>query len=176
MTRRTHRREDVFHAFLLRGALENFATGPYHAQQRQAVRRAAPAAHGLFLLAPDHSRIVIEVDGVQHYGRPNRPDEKGRITHTAVPRLYAEMVAEDRRLRLAGYEIYRFSDWELTGPGGQQILAGGEDGPGAVRLSEIPAPSAPDSRVPPRQPAPPMSHSHPTDPKSPVQPRMSIWS
>ncbi|MFE9882156.1 hypothetical protein [Streptomyces sp. NPDC005784] len=23
------------------------------------------------LLAPDRSRIVIEVDGVQHYGRPN---------------------------------------------------------------------------------------------------------
>ncbi|MGW2892953.1 hypothetical protein ACWDDN_48215 [Streptomyces griseoruber] len=32
--------------------------------------------------------------------------------HTAVPRLYTEMVAEDRRLRLAGYEIYRFGGWE----------------------------------------------------------------
>ncbi|MGW1396830.1 hypothetical protein ACWD6Q_34825 [Streptomyces nigra] len=28
-------------------------------------------------LAPDRSRIVIEVDGVQHYGRPNPPDEQG---------------------------------------------------------------------------------------------------
>ncbi|WND15867.1 hypothetical protein [Streptomyces violaceus] len=65
------------------------------------------------LLAPDRSRIVIEVDGVQHYGRPNLPDEQGRV-HTAVPQLYAEMVAEDRRLRLAGYEIYRFGGWELT--------------------------------------------------------------
>lgn len=74
------------------------------------------------LLAPDRSRIVIEVDGVQHYGRPNPPDEQGRITHTAVPRLYAEMVAEDRRLRLAGYEIYRFGGWELTAPGGRQLL------------------------------------------------------
>jgi very-short-patch-repair endonuclease len=74
------------------------------------------------LLAPDRSRIVIEVDGVQHYGQPNPPDEKGRITHTAVPRLYAEMVAEDRRLRLAGYEIYRFGGWELTGPDGKQLL------------------------------------------------------
>ncbi|WP_239768972.1 hypothetical protein [Streptomyces sp. CL12-4] len=74
------------------------------------------------LLAPDRSRIVLEVDGVQHYGRPNPPDEKGRITHTAVPRLYAEMVAEDRRLRLAGYEIYRFGGWELTAPGGRQLL------------------------------------------------------
>ncbi|MEU3639888.1 hypothetical protein AB0H23_27190 [Streptomyces albogriseolus] len=74
------------------------------------------------LLAPDRSRIVIEVDGVQHYGRPNPPDEQGRITHTAVPRLYAEMVAEDRRLRLAGYEIYRFGGWELMEPGGRPLL------------------------------------------------------
>ncbi|MEV8248429.1 transposase family protein [Streptomyces rochei] len=72
------------------------------------------------LLAPDRSRIVIEVDGVQHYGRPNPPDEQGRITHTAVPRLYAEMVTEDRRLRLAGYEIYRFCGWELKKGTGRQ--------------------------------------------------------
>ncbi|WP_312847705.1 hypothetical protein [Streptomyces sp. WAC06128] len=72
------------------------------------------------LLAPDRSRVVIEVDGVQHYGRPNPPDEQGRITHTAVPRLYAEMVAEDRRLRLAGYEIYRFCGWELKKGTGRQ--------------------------------------------------------
>ncbi|GDY69845.1 MULTISPECIES: hypothetical protein [Streptomyces] len=40
-----------------------------------------------------------------------------------MPRLYAEMVAKDRRLRLAGYEIYRFGGFELTAPGGEQILA-----------------------------------------------------
>lgn len=76
------------------------------------------------LLAPDRSRIVIEVDGVQHYGVPNPPDKKGRVTYTAVPRLYSEMVAEDRRLRLAGYEIYRFGGSELTAPGGKQLLDG----------------------------------------------------
>ncbi|RZU46508.1 hypothetical protein EV284_1189 [Streptomyces sp. BK022] len=74
------------------------------------------------LLAPDRARVVIEVDGVQHYGRPNPPDE-GRITHTAVTRLYAEMVAEDRRLGLAGYEIYRFGGWELTQPHAEQMVA-----------------------------------------------------
>ncbi|MGW5906624.1 hypothetical protein ACWFQ6_33320 [Streptomyces althioticus] len=74
------------------------------------------------LLAPDRSRIVIEVDGAQHYGRPNPPDEHGKVTWTAVPRLYAEMVAEDRRLRLAGYEIYRFGGWELSEPGGRRLL------------------------------------------------------
>ncbi|MEU6603322.1 hypothetical protein [Streptomyces flaveolus] len=72
------------------------------------------------LLAPDRSRIVI--DGVQRHSRPNPPDEKGRITHTAVPRLYAEMVAEDRRLRLAGYEIYRFGGWELSQPHAGQLV------------------------------------------------------
>lgn len=30
------------------------------------------------LLAPDRSRIVIEVDGVQHYGRKNRPTSTAR--------------------------------------------------------------------------------------------------
>ncbi|MEW2078929.1 hypothetical protein AB0941_35975 [Streptomyces sp. NPDC013433] len=74
------------------------------------------------LLAPDRSRIVIEVDGVQHYGRKNPPDEHDKVTWTAVPRLYAEMVAEDRRLRLAGYEIYRFGGYELTAPGSRQLL------------------------------------------------------
>ncbi|MDX2591620.1 MULTISPECIES: hypothetical protein [Streptomyces] len=65
---------------------------------------------------------MIEVDGVQHYGRPDPPDEKGRITHTAVLRLYPERVAEDRRLRLAGHEIYRFGEWELTQPHAGQLV------------------------------------------------------
>ena len=75
------------------------------------------------LLAPDRSRIVIEVDGAHHYGTKNPPDENGRVTYTASPRLYSEMVAEDRRLRLAGYEIYRFGGWELTRPDSAQLLA-----------------------------------------------------
>ncbi|MGC5344909.1 hypothetical protein [Streptomyces sp. DT171] len=62
------------------------------------------------------------VDGVQHYGRKNPPDEHGKATWTAVPRLYVEMVAEDRRLRLARYEIYGFGGYELSAPGGRQLL------------------------------------------------------
>ena len=30
------------------------------------------------------------------------------------PELYSQMVAEDRRLRLDGYEVYRFGGYELT--------------------------------------------------------------
>jgi hypothetical protein len=55
------------------------------------------------LLLPDGVRIVLEVDGKQHYAEGNE----------ASPRLYAEMVAEDRRLRLSGYEVYRFGGFEL---------------------------------------------------------------
>jgi hypothetical protein len=57
------------------------------------------------LLLPQQRRVVIELDGRQHYA-----DEKGR----ADTARYAEMVAEDRRLRLAGYEVYRFGGAEFV--------------------------------------------------------------
>jgi hypothetical protein len=47
------------------------------------------------LLLPNRQRVVIEVDGRQHYS-----DDDGH----ADTGLYAEMVREDRALRLAGYE------------------------------------------------------------------------
>jgi very-short-patch-repair endonuclease len=56
------------------------------------------------LLLSNHSRVAIEVDGKQHYADGD----------LAPPRHYAEMVAEDRRLRLDGYEIFRFGGYELT--------------------------------------------------------------
>src|SRR5262249_26011508 len=57
------------------------------------------------LLLPDAVRIVIEVDGKQHYADGD----------VASPRLYSAMMAEDRALRLRGYEIYRFGGHELVG-------------------------------------------------------------
>jgi hypothetical protein len=48
------------------------------------------------LLLPQRIRIVIECDSRQHY-----VDESGR----AESQRYAEMVAEDRELRLCGYEV-----------------------------------------------------------------------
>jgi very-short-patch-repair endonuclease len=56
------------------------------------------------LLLPRNQRIVIEIDGKQHYS-----DNQGR----ANPNQYSEMVAEDRKLKLSGYEIYRFGGYEL---------------------------------------------------------------
>lgn len=55
------------------------------------------------ILFADRNRAVIEVDGKQHYAEGDY----------ASPARYAEMVAEDRRLRLAGYEVYRFGGTEL---------------------------------------------------------------
>ncbi|MFC5676022.1 hypothetical protein [Aeromicrobium endophyticum] len=66
------------------------------------------------ILFSDKHRVVLEVDGRQHYA-----DADGK----ANTRLYAEMVAEDRRLRLAGYEVYRFGGQELAHPGAGAMLA-----------------------------------------------------
>ena len=58
------------------------------------------------MLLPQGIRIVIEVDGKHHYA-----DDSGRAD---VVR-YAQMVAADRELKLAGYQIFRFGAHELLG-------------------------------------------------------------
>jgi hypothetical protein len=47
------------------------------------------------LLLPNSQRIVIEVDGSQHFSRDGRPSLAA----------YSEMTAADRDLRLAGYGL-----------------------------------------------------------------------
>ncbi len=77
--------------------------------KRQLGSQAGPLKRqrmDFLLLLPDGNRAVIEVDGVQHYSTPDRTQPS--------PAAYAEMVAEDRRLRLAGYEVYRFGGHELA--------------------------------------------------------------
>lgn len=56
------------------------------------------------MLLPGGGRVVIEVDGQQHYG-----DEGGRTD----PHRYAQLAAGHRELTLAGYEVYRFGGVEL---------------------------------------------------------------
>jgi very-short-patch-repair endonuclease len=56
------------------------------------------------LLLRNATRVVIEVDGMQHYAEENG---------TASPIRYAEMVSEDRCIRILGYEIYRFGVGEI---------------------------------------------------------------
>lgn len=64
------------------------------------------------LLFSNHDRIVIEVDGKQHYAEGD----------VASPKLYAQMAKADRELRLAGYEMYRFGGYELYEEKGRQIV------------------------------------------------------
>ncbi|MGW4982573.1 AbiJ-related protein [Streptomyces mirabilis] len=60
------------------------------------------------LLLPHGQRVVIEVDGSQHYTR-----DRGQTPDTGK---YAEMVAADRDLKLRDYEVFRFGHDELARP------------------------------------------------------------
>ena len=60
------------------------------------------------ILLPGHVRVVLEVDGQQHYATSMRADAR------PSPRAYSDTVRSDRELRLAGYEVYRFSGYELV--------------------------------------------------------------
>lgn len=76
---------------------------PYTSKQLKGVKRLSRERMDFLLLLPYRKNIVIEIDGKQHYSENDK----------ASPQLYAEMVAEDRRLRLAGYELYRFGGCEF---------------------------------------------------------------
>ena len=84
--------------------------------RRTAGQSGSPLARqrmDFLILFSSRHRVVLEVDGKQHYA-------KGEI---ASPDLYSQMVAEDRRLRLAGYEVYRFGGAELMREGADVMLA-----------------------------------------------------
>ncbi len=76
---------------------------PYTCKHLQGKKRLIRQRMDFLLLLPYGKNVVIEVDGKQHYS------ENGQSS----PRLYAEMVAEDRRLKLTGYEVYRFGGHEF---------------------------------------------------------------
>ena len=59
-----------------------------------------------FLMVFSHKeRVVIEIDGKQHYA-------EGK---TASPKLYADMMRAHREMTLYGYDVYRFGGYEFTG-------------------------------------------------------------
>ncbi|MYX12442.1 hypothetical protein GTY67_03220 [Streptomyces sp. SID8374] len=92
---------------------------PLTERQRQFLkkpRRLARERMDFLLLLPGGVRIVIEVDGKHHYAREV---PRGSDNWEVAADLYSEMVAEDRALRLKGYEVFRF--------GGKEILAAREN-------------------------------------------------
>ncbi len=59
-----------------------------------------------FLMIISHrNRVVIEIDGKQHYADGDR----------ASPKLYSEMVKVHREMSLCGYDVYRFGGYEFIG-------------------------------------------------------------
>lgn len=77
---------------------------PYTRRERATPGPLASQRMDFLLLLPNRQRVVIEVDGRQHYA-----DNDGRASTTR----YAGMVREDRSLRLASYDVYRFGGKEL---------------------------------------------------------------
>lgn len=87
---------------------------PYTLAQLGGVGRLSRQRMDFLLLFSDAGRVVIEVDGSQHFAEDGKP---------SLAR-YADMVAADRDLRLAGYEVYRFGANELTGHGSAGRIEG----------------------------------------------------
>jgi len=86
---------------------------PKTLKERQGSRRIPRQRMDFLILFSNKDRVVIEVDGKQHYTNGD----------VASPQEYARMVSEDRRLRLLGYEVYRFGGCELSEPQlGQAIV------------------------------------------------------
>lgn len=77
---------------------------PKTLKELQSRRRIPRQRMDFLILFSSKDRVVIEVDGKQHYANGD----------VASPQEYARMVSEDRRLRLLGYEVYRFGGYELA--------------------------------------------------------------
>ena len=86
---------------------------PATISQLRKGKRLARQRMDFLLLLPHRNRVVIEVDGAQHFCKP-----------TGEPSLakYAEMVRADRDLQLLGYEVYRFAANELVGAGADGVV------------------------------------------------------
>lgn len=102
---------------------------PYTRRQRGDEQYLARQRMDFLLMLEQGVRVVIEIDGRHHYAVPD-PGASDRFIANA--QRYAEMVAEDRRLRLMGYEVYRFGGHEFldvdleqrkVGPRAQQCVA-----------------------------------------------------
>lgn len=85
---------------------------PYTIRQLKGKKRLKRQRMDFLLLLSDRVRVVIEVDGKHHYA-------DGDI---ASPKRYSEMIAEDRKLQLAGHEVYRFGVYELQKEGAERIV------------------------------------------------------
>lgn len=85
---------------------------PYTIAHLRVKRRIARQRMDFLILFSPYERVVIEVDGKQHYSEGESPS----------PAKYAEMAKADRDLRLTGYEVYRFGGQELFDGVGEKVV------------------------------------------------------
>ncbi|TDY24596.1 hypothetical protein B0G81_5035 [Paraburkholderia sp. BL6665CI2N2] len=83
---------------------------PYTRRERGDEKFLARQRMDFLLMLEQGVRIVIEIDGRHHYAVK---DKSAPERYFANAQLYAEMAMEDRRLRLMGYEVYRFGGYEF---------------------------------------------------------------
>jgi hypothetical protein len=76
---------------------------PYTRGRRPTVGPLPRQRMDYLMLLRGRRRLVIEIDGMHHYADGER----------ASSRLYAEMMREDRALRLDGYEVFRFGGYDF---------------------------------------------------------------
>ena len=86
---------------------------PKTARERGDERKFLVQRMDFLLLLPKRRRVVVEVDGAQHYSKDGKPS----------PKVYADTVRADRELRLRGYDVYRFGGHELQGDAGKALVA-----------------------------------------------------
>lgn len=79
---------------------------PKTIKELSGVKRVPQQRIDFLLLFPNNIRIILEIDGKQHYTKGMNSDE-------ASPKNYTDMVKEDRLLKLKGYEVYRFGGYEF---------------------------------------------------------------
>jgi hypothetical protein len=77
---------------------------PYTVRERGGPGPLVHQRMDFLLLLIGGRRIVLEIDGKQHYSEGNLPD----------PTKYAKMLTEDRRIKLRGYEVFRFGGQDFV--------------------------------------------------------------
>jgi len=101
---------------------------PYTKRERGDEQFLARQRMDFLLMLENGIRVVLEVDGQHHYATE---DKKSKAL-VADPQKYAVGAREDRRLRLLGYEVYRFGAAEFSdttispvriGPISQKVVA-----------------------------------------------------
>ena len=76
---------------------------PLTIKQLNGQKRLIHQRIDFLILFSDKDRVVIEIDGKQHYSENDK----------SSPKKYSQMVKADRSLTLSGYKLFRFGGYEF---------------------------------------------------------------